>query len=95
MAPAAVDLYLLLTGERSAANPPASVAAVDRWDRHTDRRTDARPLRRLCSAYFADGVNNGKRFPSMQRLRDGPEERNNALFGLKPGVSMLFVCPEK
>ena len=38
-APAAVDRYILPTG-RSAANPPAAVAAVDRWDRQTDERTD-------------------------------------------------------
>ena len=35
---AAIDRYFLPAG-RSAANPPAAVAAVDRWD----RRTDARP----------------------------------------------------
>jgi len=39
---------------RSAANPPhAAAAAVDRWDRQTDRRTDARPFHRPCSAYKA------------------------------------------
>ena len=27
---------------RSAANPPAAIAAVDRWDRQTDRQTDGR-----------------------------------------------------
>ena len=37
-ASAAIDRYLLPTG-RSAANPPAAVAAIDRWN----RRTDARP----------------------------------------------------
>ena len=40
---AAVDLYLL-PARRSAVNPPAIVAAVDRWE--TDRRTDRRTLDR-------------------------------------------------
>jgi len=35
---AVVDRYLLPTG-RSAANPPAAAAAVDRWDGRTDGRT--------------------------------------------------------
>ena len=40
MAPAAIDRYLLPTtaARRSAANLPAAVAAVDRWDRQTDGR---------------------------------------------------------
>ena len=38
MAPAVVDRYLLPTG-RSAANPSAAAAAVDRWDGRTDGRT--------------------------------------------------------
>ena len=33
-----IDRYFLPVG-RSAANPPAAVAAVDRWDRHTDGRS--------------------------------------------------------
>jgi len=37
-AAAAVDQYLLPAG-RSAANPPATAAAVDRWDRQTDGRS--------------------------------------------------------
>jgi len=36
-APAAIDRYLLST-RHSAANPPAAVAAVDRWERQTDGR---------------------------------------------------------
>jgi len=40
-APAPIDQNLLPAG-RSAANPPAAVAAVDRWDRQTDGRTDGR-----------------------------------------------------
>jgi len=40
-APAAVSRYLLPAG-RSAANPPATVAAVDRWDRQTDGQTPDR-----------------------------------------------------
>jgi len=44
---------------RSAANPPAAaIAAVDRRDGQTDRRTYARPLYRPCSAYCAGNVNN-------------------------------------
>jgi len=35
---AAVDRYMLPAG-RSTTNPPAAVAAVDRWDRRTDGRT--------------------------------------------------------
>jgi len=31
----------ILPSERSAANAPAALAAVDRWDRQTDRRTNA------------------------------------------------------
>ena len=51
--PASADQYLLLAG-RSAANPPAADAAVDRRDRRTDGRTDGRqtvtetPLHILC-----------------------------------------------
>jgi len=40
-AAAAIDRYLLQT---HAANPPTAAAAVDRWDRQTDGRTDTRPL---------------------------------------------------
>jgi len=47
---------------RSAANPPHTAAAVDRWDRR--RRTDARPFHRPCSAYYAGRVNN-TRGPEM------------------------------
>jgi len=58
-----VDRYLLPTG-RSAANPPAVVAAVNQWDRptngQTDRRTDARPLHRPCSAYYVGSVNTNR-----------------------------------
>jgi len=57
MAPVAIDQYLLRTPALSTANPPAAVAAVDRWDRHTDGRTDARPLHKPCSAYYASRVN--------------------------------------
>ena len=35
--PAAIDRYLLSAG-RSAANPPATIAAVYHWDRRTDGR---------------------------------------------------------
>jgi len=40
---AAVDWHLLLAGP-TAANPPShAAAAVDSWDRQTDRRTDTVP----------------------------------------------------
>ena len=52
-APAAGDRYLLPAG-RSAANPPAT----DQHDRQRDGQTDARPLHRPCSAYYAGSVNN-------------------------------------
>jgi len=42
MAPAASNRYLLIEG-RSAANPPAAVAAVDRLNGQTDGRTDGHP----------------------------------------------------
>jgi len=57
LAPVAVDRHVLPSG-RSAANPPHAATAVERWDRQTDGRTDARPLHRPCSAYYADSVNN-------------------------------------
>jgi len=38
---------------RSATNPLHAAAAVDRWDRRTDGRTDARPFHSPCSAYYA------------------------------------------
>ena len=38
-APIAIDRYLLRAG-RSLANPPHAAAAVERWDRQTDRRPD-------------------------------------------------------
>jgi len=40
----------------SAAKPPAVFGAVDRWDRQTDGRKDARPFHRLCCAYYAGTV---------------------------------------
>jgi len=45
-APAVIDRYLLPAG-RSAANQPHAAAAVDRWDRQTDGRTDTGPLHTL------------------------------------------------
>jgi len=35
LAPATIDRYLV-PAQRSAANPPAAAATVDRWDRQTD-----------------------------------------------------------
>jgi len=40
-ATAAIDRYLLPVG-RSAANPLAATAALDRWDKRTGGRTDGR-----------------------------------------------------
>ena len=37
---ATIDRYLL-SAKRSAVNPPAAIAADDRWDRQTDGRTTA------------------------------------------------------
>jgi len=56
MAPAAINRYLLPAG-RSAANPSAAAAAVDRQYRQTDGRTDTRPLHRPCSAHYAGSIN--------------------------------------
>jgi len=47
---------------RSAANPRAAAAAIDRLDRHTDGRTDTRPLHRPCFSYHASNVNKAARF---------------------------------
>ena len=46
MAPAAIDRYLLQT--------PPLLLSID----GTDRLTDARPLKILCSVYYAGRVNN-------------------------------------
>ena len=43
----------------SAANPPAAFVAVNWQDWPMDGLTDARPLHRPCSAYYAGSVNNG------------------------------------
>ena len=54
----------LLPAGRSAANPPAAVAAVDRWDRQTDGQTNAwlfhrsRSMHRLCTCgHWAVSIN--------------------------------------
>ena len=54
LAPVAVDRYLLPAG-RPAANPPHAAAAVDRWDRQTDRRTHTG---HRIAYYCANGVDN-------------------------------------
>jgi len=51
--PIAVDRYLLLAG-RSAANPPAAAAAVDR---RTDGQTGLSTVSQTCSAHYAGSVN--------------------------------------
>jgi len=57
-APAAVDLYLLPV-EHSAANPPATTADADRWDRQIDGWTmDAQLLHRSCTTYYVGSVRN-------------------------------------
>jgi len=53
--PSSCMLKQLLPAWHSAAKPPATVAAVDRW---TDWRTDTRPLRRRCCAYYVGSINN-------------------------------------
>ena len=55
-AAAAIVRHRLPTG-RSAANQPHAAAVIDRLDTETDRRTDTRPLRKPCSAYYANSVN--------------------------------------
>jgi len=64
--PAATDRYLLPTG-CSAANPPASVAAVDQWDRQTkrERQTGRRPTitqTLLHILYYASSAQNATWF---------------------------------
>jgi len=52
-----VDQCLLSTW-RSPVNPPHAAAAVDRWDRQTDRRTGVQPFHRpssMPSPNFPDG----------------------------------------
>ena len=48
--------YRSISPAHRALSKPA-VTAVNRWDRRTDGRTDAKPLHRPCSAYSADSVN--------------------------------------
>jgi len=50
---AAID-RCVLPARRSAANPPAAAAAVDRRDRQTDGRTGTRPLYDAITTYYAD-----------------------------------------
>jgi len=47
---AAISKHLLPVGITAANPPPHAAAAVDRWDRQTEGRTDA--------AYYANSVNN-------------------------------------
>ena len=57
-APAPASDRDLLPAGRAATNPPhAAAAAVDGEDRQTEGRTDARPFRRPCCAYYAGSVN--------------------------------------
>jgi len=44
-----------------SSKPAARRPVVDRWERQTDGRMDARPFRRPCSAYYAGSVNNYSR----------------------------------
>jgi len=69
-----IDRYIL-PSERSAANLSTAVAAVDRWDRPTDRQTDARPFHRPCSAYYAGSVKQNRQGV------DGSNGSNGSLFG--------------
>jgi len=47
----------ILSARRSAVNPLDTAAAVDWWDRQTDRWTDARQFYTPCSTYYAGSVN--------------------------------------
>jgi len=51
---AKIERYILPAGGHSAANPPAAVAAVDRWEEQTDPQLFHRP----CSAYCVGSINN-------------------------------------
>jgi len=67
-APAAFDRYIL-PARRPAANPPVAVAAVDRWYRQTDGRTDIRPIHRPCAAEAASVNKTG-----LERQNKSPVE---------------------
>jgi len=55
---AAIDRYFLPTG-RSAANPPAAVAAVNRWDRRTDRHPTVAQTHAMRAASTRDRQSDG------------------------------------
>jgi len=76
---ATVDRYLLPTGHSAANGPATAAAAVYRWDRHTDKRTDDGPLHGSCSAYYAHSVSRpnrqflpARRYASAGIISHGP-----------------------
>ena len=86
-APAPVDRYLLPQG----AQQQTLVAAVDRWNRQTDGRTDARSLHRPCTAYYAGSVING-----IDEKRPNPLKTTNANMELLPFTThrqLLLASP--
>ena len=66
---AIIDRYLLPAG-RKAANLQQRSVATGRVNDGTYRQTDARPLHRPCTAYYADNVNNmmGGRTDGQRRV---------------------------
>ena len=60
---ARIDRYRL-PAWRSAANPPAAVAAVNQWN----GRTDAWPLHKPCCAYYAGSTRDPARVGSITTL---------------------------
>ena len=52
---------------REALRSKTAAAVVRQWDRQTGGRTDARPLHRPCSTYYAGSVSNAVRIISNNR----------------------------
>jgi len=52
---------------REALRSKTAAAVVRQWDRQTDGRTDARPLHRPCSTYYAGSVSNAVHIISNNR----------------------------
>ena len=75
-----IDRYLLSTGH-SAANPPAAVAVVCRWDRWTD----ARALHRPCFGYHVGSI----------RLSTAPGNTGNLQEFCWPSWKFLLVHANK
>jgi len=57
---AAVDRYLLPAGAQQQTRRTPLLMLTGGTDRQTDERTDARPLHKPCSAYYAGSVKKNK-----------------------------------